>query len=72
MPDTNLVHFTMATQNNIAAQNTTKVGFVILSVLIPIVGYIMYFTKKAEAPEAARSYLISALVGSAIGVLMVV
>lgn len=62
----------MATQNNVSVQNTTKVGLVILSVLLPIVGYIMYFTKKAEEPEAARSYLISALVGSAVGVLLMI
>ena len=62
----------MATQNNTAVQNTTKVGLVILSVLFPIAGYIMYFAKKAEEPEAARNYLISALVGSAVGVLMMI
>lgn len=62
----------MATQNDIAVQNTTKVGLVILSVLLPIVGYIMYFVKKAEEPKAAHSYLVSALVGSAVGLLMTI
>lgn len=62
----------MATQNNIAVQNTTKVGLVILSVLFPIVGYILYFAKKAEEYETAHNYLISALVGSAVGVLMMI
>lgn len=68
--DTDLVHTTMATQNNTTAQNTTKVGLVILSVLIPIIGYIAFFVNKEEAPETARNYLISAVVGSVVAVLL--
>lgn len=70
--DTDLVHKTMATQSEITAQNGTKVGLVIISVLLPIVGYVMYFSKKDEEPEAARNYLYSALVGSVVGVLLMV
>lgn len=61
----------MATQNNIAVQNTTKVGLVILSVLLPFAGYVLFFAKKDEEPEAAKSYLISAVVGSILGVLLI-
>ena len=44
---------------------------VILSVLIPLVGYILYFTKRDEQPDAARGYLWAALAGSIIGLLVV-
>ena len=44
---------------------------VILSVLIPLVGYILYFTKRDEQPDAAKGYLWAALAGSIIGLLVV-
>ena len=62
----------MTTQNNTANQNITKIGLVILSVMIPLVGYILYFTKKDEEPEPARNYLVSALAGSALGILLII
>ena len=51
--------------------NETNAGLVILSVLLPIVGYILYFSKKDETPNAAKSYLWSAIGGSIIGLLLV-
>ena len=60
----------MQTQNDVTLQNTTKVGLVILSVLLPIAGYILYFAKKDEQSEAARNYLVSAIVGSVLGILL--
>ncbi len=60
----------MQTQNDVTLQNTTKVGLVILSVLLPIAGYILYFAKKNEQSEAARNYLVSAIVGSVLGILL--
>ncbi len=59
----------MATQSSNTVQSSAKLGVVILSVLVPLVGYIAYFVKKDEAPEAAQSYLYSALAGSALGIL---
>lgn len=42
----------------------------VLSVFIPLVGYILYFTKKDEQPDAAKSYLWAAIGGSVVGVLL--
>lgn len=44
---------------------------VILSVLIPLIGYILYFAKRDEQPDAAKGYLWAALAGSIIGLLVV-
>lgn len=43
---------------------------VVLSVLIPLIGYILYFVKKDDQPDAAKSYLWAALGGSAVGLLL--
>lgn len=43
---------------------------VVLSVLIPLVGYILYFSKKDEQPDAAKSYLWAAIAGSIIGLIV--
>lgn len=51
--------------------NRTNAGLVILSVLIPIVGYVLYFVKRNDEPDAARNYLWSAVAGSVVGLLMV-
>ena len=50
-------------------QNNTNAGIVILSVLIPIIGYVLYFVKKASEPVTAKNYLWSAVAGSIVGVL---
>ena len=44
---------------------------VILSVLVPLVGYILYFTKRDEQPDAAKGYLWAAFAGSITGLLVV-
>lgn len=43
---------------------------IILSVFLPIVGYVLYFVKRNEEPEVAKTYLWSAVAGSLIGVLL--
>ena len=56
-----------------ASQNDEKsVGMNILSVLLPIVGYIVYFVWRKETPIRAKSVLTSALIGSAIGILLTI
>ncbi|MBE6343250.1 MAG: hypothetical protein E7065_07650 [Lentimicrobiaceae bacterium] len=56
-----------------AQQNDEKsIGMNILSVLFPIVGYIVYFVWRKETPIRAKSILTSALIGSAIGILLTV
>lgn len=44
---------------------------IILSVLIPIVGIVLYFVKKDEAPEAAKTYLWAAAGGFVVGLILV-
>lgn len=39
-----------------------------LCFLIPLVGFILYFVKKEELPNCAKSYLTWAAIGVAIGV----
>lgn len=50
-------------------EDKTKVGLVILSFFIPIVGWILFFTKRKKTPKAARAYGIAATVSFAIGVI---
>ena len=52
------------------AKQSTNAGLVILSVLIPLVGYILYFVKRSEEPEVANNYLWSAIAGSVIGLIL--
>lgn len=44
----------------------TKVGLVIVSFLFPLVGIILFFSKRKKTPKAARSYLIASLISFAI------
>jgi len=53
-----------------AENNKTNGLLVVLSVLLPIVGYVLYFVKKDNEPDAARNYLWSAIGGSVIGLLI--
>ncbi len=50
-------------------QNNTNAGIVILSVLFPIVGYVLFFVKKVSEPIVAKNYLWSAIAGSIVGLL---
>lgn len=45
----------------------TSPVLLILSVLIPIVGYVLYFVKKDDDPEVAKNYLWGAIGGSIVG-----
>lgn len=51
-------------------RNKTNAGLVIISVLLPIVGYILYFVKREEEPDAAKNYLWSAIAGSIVGLII--
>lgn len=44
---------------------------IILSVLLPIIGYVLFFTKKDNEPTAASGYLWAAIGGSIVGILLV-
>ncbi len=59
----------MTTQNTTAVQETS-IGLVIASVVLPIVGYVAFFINQDVKPEPAKHYLISAIVGSVLGILM--
>ena len=50
--------------------NKASAGLVILSVLLPIVGYILFFVKKDLEPDAAKIYLWSAIAGSIVGLIL--
>ena len=43
-----------------------NVWTVILSVLIPMVGYVLYFVKKDEQSNASKNYLLPAIVGTVV------
>lgn len=55
--------------NKMSEYNKTNGLLVVLSVLIPIVGYVLYFVKKDKEPDAAKNYLWSAIAGSVIGLI---
>lgn len=44
----------------------------ILSVLLPLIGYILFFAKKKDDEEAAAIYLWGAIAGSVIGVILII
>lgn len=50
--------------------NKTNGVLVVLSVLLPIVGYVLYFVKKDREPDAAKNYLWSAIGGSVVGLIL--
>ena len=43
---------------------------IILSILLPIIGYVLFFVKKDDEPTAANQYLWSAIGGSVVGLLL--
>lgn len=43
---------------------------IILSILLPLVGYILFFVKKDNDPEAASAYLWSAVGSSVVGLII--
>ena len=54
---------------NAAVPDKAKVGLVILSFLFPIIGLILFFSKRKKTPKAAKSYIIAAAVGIALYVI---
>lgn len=51
-------------------EDKAKIALAIVSFLIPIVGLILYFVKKKEAPNAAQTYLYCCLAGFALNFLI--
>lgn len=43
---------------------------IVLSVLLPIVGYVLFFVKRDGEPDAAKQYLWSAIGGSVVGLII--
>lgn len=50
----------------------TRVGLVIVSFMFPIVGLILFFTKRKKQPKAAKSYIISAAISMALYVISLI
>lgn len=51
-------------------EDRTSVGLAIVSFIFPIVGLILFFAKKKDTPKAAKSYLIAAVIGFVIGIVL--
>lgn len=58
------------THNPVMEEDKTNVGLVILSVLIPIVGIILWAVKKKETPKAAKSYGLAGLIVIIVNVIL--
>ncbi len=43
----------------------------ILSILIPLIGYVLYFVKREEDSAVAKNYLWCAVGGSVVGLILV-
>ena len=52
-----------AASPNAAVPDKAKVGLVILSFLLPLIGLILFFSKRKKTPKAAKSYVIAAVIG---------
>lgn len=50
-------------------KNDGNTVLAIISFFLPILGYILFFVKKDDEPEAASTYLWAAVGGSIIGVI---
>lgn len=51
-----------ATMTAGVTNDKANVGLIILSICIPLAGFILYFVKKKEEPKAAKSYGLAALI----------
>jgi hypothetical protein len=49
------------------AQEGSGVGWLFLGLIIPILGFILYFVFKSERPVASKQSLTGAIIGSVIG-----
>ena len=52
------------------SKNESNGIVIVLSILIPIVGYILFFMKKDEMPDVAKQYLWAAIGGSFVGIIL--
>ena len=52
-------------------QDSSSIGFGILSFFIPLVGLILFFVWKADKPLKAKSCIIGAAIGFVLGLLSV-
>lgn len=67
------VKFCNSCGNLLFADNSeTKLhpGFIVLAILIPLVGYIQYFTWKKEAPQKAQNIIVWAIVGTVLNLII--
>lgn len=53
-------------------EDKADAALIVLSVLFPIVGIILWALKNADTPKAARTYGIAALITCAVGVVLAV
>lgn len=51
-------------------QNNTSIGLAILSLIIPLVGWIMYFVKYSTDPKSADVYGICGIVGFILNIII--
>jgi uncharacterized membrane protein len=51
-------------------EDKSNIALAIVSFLIPIVGLILFFVKKKEAPKAAQTYLYCCIAGFVLGLIM--
>lgn len=56
--------------NDTSSIDKPSIGLDIVSFLIPIVGLVLYFVKKEKSPQSAKSYLICAICGFALGLVI--
>ena len=52
------------------SKNESNGIVIVLSILIPIVGYILFFMKKDEMPDVTKQYLWAAIGGSFVGIIL--
>ena len=52
--------------------NKTNPLLIILSIFIPIVGIVLFFTKKDDEPGAANTYLWSGIGGFLVALLLMI
>lgn len=52
------------------SRNKSNGVLIVLSVLLPIIGYVLYFVKREDEPDAAKQYLWSAIGGSVVGLIL--
>ena len=51
-------------------EDKANIALAIVSFLIPIVGLILFFVKKKEMPNAAKTYLYCCIAGFVLGLIL--